>query len=104
MIISISTLKNSLKFAYDFSRQKEEMIQVKFILRNKLNKALLTWQNWFCLPRKPSRFISFFDYDKSHFWLFSQQDKYMTKQFALFFITTIDVVRLKNHMFSVCIH
>ena len=33
----ISTLGNSLSFAYDFQRHKQEMTQVKLVLQNKLN-------------------------------------------------------------------
>jgi len=33
----ITTLRNSLSFAYDFPRCKEEMTQVMLVLWNKLN-------------------------------------------------------------------
>ena len=37
----LSTLGNSLSFASDFQRHKQEMTQIKLALHNYLNKALL---------------------------------------------------------------
>ena len=73
--------------------------------KNKLASAFFVWLHWFYLLWEFWRMVSglVLALIIPPFWSFSQWAENMTNRHNIIVVTTVDVVRLKNHIFAVSI-